>query len=199
MTEAAREKPVMTLDDLMQVDARVEIINGEIVNMAAAGGAHHIVVSNIDYILQSYVRHNKIGSVFPDGLTYLMFSETKGLKDSFVPDVSFICNENIPAGWDLEKPHPGVPDLAIEVISPSESADDIQTKVRTYLEKGAEQVWIVYPTTKEILQYTRDDPKTVNLYTGSQPIDAESLFPGIDGLTTDAIFALPPWAIKEGN
>lgn len=196
MTDALLEKTKITLDDLANDDARVEVIDGELIEIAAAGGAHHIVVSNIDYILQSYVRKHQIGSIFPDGLTYLMFSDTQGLKDSFVPDVSFIRNENIPANWDIEKPYPGAPDLAVEVISPSEPAEKVQSKVRTYLEKGTEQVWLVYPSASELHQYRRDDPQTVRVYTGSQAINAESLFPGIEGLTTDAIFALPPWAIR---
>jgi Uma2 family endonuclease len=79
--------------------------------------------------------------------------------------VSFIRLENIPADWDLEKPHPGVPDLAVEVVSPGDSAEDVQAKVRTYLDKGAQQVWVLYPKTKEIHQFIGSQRDTFRVYT----------------------------------
>jgi Uma2 family endonuclease len=192
MSSEPLQKTAITLDDLLQTSKRVEIINWEMYEMAAAGGKHHLIVSNIDFLLQSYVREHKIGSVFPDGMTYLMFSESVGLKDSFVPDVSFIKNENIPADWDIEKPHPGAPDLAVEVISRSEKAEDIQYKIRTYLDKGTQEVWIVYSNTQEIHQYHRE-PESIRIYRGSHEVES-GLLPGIDGLTVSAIFDLPFWA-----
>ena len=89
-------------------------------------------------------------------------------------------------------PFPGVPDLAIEVISPSENASDVQTKIRTYLDKGTEQVWVAYPMIREVFQYRRET-RAVQRYTGSDPLDTDSLFPGLV-LTLDAIFKLPSWA-----
>lgn len=192
----AVQKMAITLDDLMQMEQRVELINWERVEMTAAGGEHQLVGRNVFRILDVYVEKMGIGEVFQDGLTYLMFSSSAGLRDSFVPDVSFIHKDNIPADWHVEKPHPGVPDLAIEVISPGDNADMVQAKVRTYLDNGAVQVWLLYPRTKEMHQYINGDPETVRIYKGSQTIDAEALFPGIVGLTTDAIFSLPEWAIK---
>jgi Uma2 family endonuclease len=194
--EAAR---LMTLDELMQTDARIEIMDGEIIEMPGGGGLHHVVVSNTLRILDRFVVLEDIGSVFPDGLHYLMYSPTSGLKDSFVPDVSFVRNENIPADWDIEKPHPGVPDLAVEVISPGDDAEQVQRKVRTYLDKGTQQVWLMYPKTREVHQFIAGEPETVRIYKGDQTIDAEALFPGIQGLTIEAIFKLPKWAIKENK
>ena len=118
---------------------RVEIINGEMVEMAAAGILHHIVIGNIYYPLETYNRQHEIGTVFMDGLTYLMFSDPSTLKDSFFPDVSFIRNTNTPPDFDITKPHPGAPDLAVEVISPNDKALDVQDKIVAYLEKGTEQ------------------------------------------------------------
>jgi Uma2 family endonuclease len=186
----------ITLDALMSLgeDACVEVKNGEIVEMAPVGGLHQIVVGNVVRILDSYVEANGIGTVFVDGLLYLMNESTSGLKNSFVPDVSFLKNESIPANWDISKPFPGVPDLAVEVISPGEGAGDIIAKVRAYLEKGTEQVWVVYPETKELHQYQRNlDPETVRVYKRKERIEAKALFSGIK-LTVEDVFRLPGWA-----
>jgi Uma2 family endonuclease len=187
---------LMSLDDLLKMgDARVEIIEGRLVGMNAAGFIHHIVAGNIYRPVDSHVIQFSLGAVFFDGLTYLMFSDAKGLKDSFVPDVSFIRLANMMAPIDLTKPYPGVPDLAVEVISPGDDADEAQAKLRTYLAKGTEQVWIVYPTTKELHQYRRDNNPEIRIYRGSQSLDLTDLFPGLE-LTTDQIFSLPAWALR---
>lgn len=66
-------------------------------------------------------------------------------------------------------------------------------KVRTYLEKGTEQVLVIYQTVREVHQYRRDRNPEVRIYSGSETLDLETMFPGLE-LTTDTIFALPKWA-----
>jgi Uma2 family endonuclease len=196
MADISLERTAVTLDDLMQLgeDARVEVINGVIVEMAPVGGLHHIFGGNLHYPIKTYVDERDLGIVFMDGLLYLMNDDNRHLRGSYAPDISFIRRENIPASWNLSLPFPGVPDFAVEVMSPSDSAEDIQTKVSTYLEKGTEQVWVLYPATRKIHQY-RQDQNTVRIYSGSEQIDCESLFPGLV-LTLDIIFKLPPFLEK---
>lgn len=196
MLDAPAKPKLLSLDDLLKLgNARVEIIDGSIVKMNAAGFILGVVGMNILRPLDAYVMKNNLGAVFYDGLTYLMFSDSKGLKNSFVPDISFIRLENILPMTDNSKPYPGIPDLAVEVISPGEDADDIQTKLRTYLDKGTEQVWLVYPTTKELHQYRRDNNPEIRIYRGSQTLDLADLFPDFE-LTTDQIFTIPEWALR---
>lgn len=184
---------LLTLDDLMAMgDVRVEIIDGEVLEMTAAGMVHQFIGANVYDVTKPYATQKNLGFVFYDGLTYLMFSKAGGLKDSFVPDVSFIRVENLLPDFDPHKPYPGIPDLAVEVVSPNDEADVLQRKIRTYLEKGTEQVWVMYPGTREVYQYRQDKNPEVRLYSGSQTLDVEALFPGLE-LTTDMIFKLPEW------
>ncbi len=189
------EKTLMSLDELLALgsDTWVEIIGGELIAMSPVGVLHHIIVSNVAWLLEIYVRKTGVGSVFPDGLIYMMGSEKQGLKNSFVPDVSFIHMDSIPADWEISKPYSGAPDLAVEVMSPDDKAPIIIQKVRTYLEKGTREVWVIYPESRELHQYQQDSD-TVRIYRGSTKLDSERLFPGIENLTTDAIFKLPGWA-----
>lgn len=195
MLDAPAKPKLLSLDELLKLGKRVEIIDGEVRKKCASGILHQLVSQNIFDNLDAYARKDNSSVVFYDGLTYLMFSEAKGLKDSFVPDISFIRLENILPMTDISKPYPDIPDLAVEVISPGEDADDIQTKLRTYLEKGTEQVWLVYPTTKELHQYRRDNNPEIRIYRGSQTLDLADLFPGLE-LTTDQIFTVPEWALR---
>ncbi len=193
------EKQILSLHDLLEMgeDARVEIVEWELTPMVAAGGVHQIIAMNIIRVLDGYVSSRDLGQILPDGMTYLMNSQSSGLRNSFVPDVSFISNENVPQEWDAEKPHPGTPNLAVEIISPGDNADDVQRKLRTYLDEGTEQIWLVYPRSQEIHQYINGTPEQVKLYRGSTSIDADALFPGLEGLTLEAIFKLPKWALKD--
>jgi Uma2 family endonuclease len=185
---------LISLEELLAMgDARVEIINGEVKHMSPVGGLHHIIEGNLIRILDNYVVANGIGIVFMDGLIYLMHSEARGLKDSFVPDVSFIRSENIPANWQIEKPFPGVPDLAVEVMSPEDKANEVEAKAQTYLQKGTQEVWIIYPDTQSVHQYRSSQPDTIRIYSGSKQIDTVALFPELQ-LSTDTIFNLPAWA-----
>jgi Uma2 family endonuclease len=146
--------------------------------------------------IDPFVIERQLGIVFFDGLTYLMNSDEGGLKHSFVPDVSFIHRDQILGMPDVHKPYPGIPTLAIEVVSPNDHAGDLQAKLQTYLEKGTEQVWITFPITREVYQYRRNRSPYVTIYQGSQALNVEDLFPGLT-LRTEMIFHLPPWFTAE--
>jgi len=198
MTEAAFDSPELTVEYLMQLgeDARVEIWDGEIFDMSPVGGLHQIVVDNIADLLRVYLKQNEIGTAFSDGLIYLMKNDNRSLKHAFIPDVSFLRNESIPEDWDITLPFPGVPDLAVEVVSPGDGAEEVQSKTRTYLAKGTLQVWVVYPETSEVHQFRKDEkPLVIRVYQGDDVIDAGELFPDIE-LVTSAFFKLPKWAEK---
>lgn len=68
--------------------------------------------------------------------------------------------------------------MAIEIISPSERAVDIRTKLRDYLHAGVRQVWQVYPETQEVMVYLPDG--TVRTYEVSQAVPGGDILPGFD-------------------
>ena len=123
-------------------------------------------------------------------MIYLLDQNEKHLRGARVPDVSFIRKGMIPKGWNIDRPFPGAPTLAIEVVSPDDDAEDLLKRTRDYLRAGSEQVWIAYPSEREVQQHRRG-ADTVRVYTqDSDAIDVDGLFPGLT-LTLGAIFALP--------
>ncbi len=157
-------------------DARVEVVNGEIVTMPPVGMQHAFVVNNVYSALAGHVTANGLGYVFSDGLIYILSAEPEGVRGARVPDVSFVKQGRIAQGMDLRRPFPGPPDLAVEVVSPGEGAADVLGKLRNYLGAGAAQVWVLYPDQREVHQYLRGEP-VVRVYTGEEPIDAGGLLP----------------------
>ncbi|MBI5667288.1 MAG: Uma2 family endonuclease [Chloroflexi bacterium] len=184
---------LLTEHELMALgsDARIEVHNGEVVEMNPVGILHHLVAGNFYDALKPFVVQNRLGYVFMDGLLCLLdISEGGGIKGAQVPDVCFIRRGRIPKDWNLERPFPGAPDLAIEVVSPDDDPDELLGRVRKYLAKGSEQVWVAYPRQQEVHQYRGDSPDSLRVYRGQQVIEAESLFPGLK-LVAHNFFVLP--------
>jgi Uma2 family endonuclease len=171
-------------------DARVEVVDGEIVEMAPVGMLHQFVGGNIHDPLKAFVKEHDLGYVFYDGLIYLLDRNATHLRGARVPDVSFVRKGVLPKGWNIERPFPGAPTLAIEIVSPDDDAEDLLKRTRDYLRAGSEQVWIAYPSEREVHQHKRG-ADTVRVYAKDEDvIDVEGLFPGLS-LTIGSIFALP--------
>lgn len=191
---------LLSLDNYLKLPHKhVEILDGKVQIMQGAGFLHHIIAGNLTGLISTYLRTHKIGVVLPDGATFLMFSPSKGLKDTFEPDVAYVSAQDYVPMPDPSKPYPGVPTLAIEVVSPGDDADDLDYKVQTYLDKGTREVWVVYPKTQRIYQHRRDIRPEVRLYTTSdEMMDCEALFPSFV-LTLSEIFELPPWLYAQNT
>lgn len=184
-------KPI-TEAELMALgsNARVEVVEGEIVEMAPVGMLHQFVGGNIHDPLKAFVKKHDLGFVFYDGLIYLLNQEGQHLRGARVPDVSFIRKGMIPKGWNIERPFPGAPTLAVEVVSPDDDAEDLLKRTRDYLRAGSEQVWVAYPSEREVHQH-KNGVDTVRVYAkDADAIDSADLFPGLT-LTIAEIFALP--------
>jgi Uma2 family endonuclease len=87
--------------------------------------------------------------------------------------------------WDV------VPDLAIEVVSPNNSADEVQDKRLEYFRAGVSVVWVIYPRQREVHVYT--SPTSVTILTAEQELDGGQLIPGFR-LPLSALFDDEPEA-----
>ena len=194
MTDFAPTKPI-TYDEFMAMD-RVEILDGEIVEMNASGALYVVIGMNISDGLNPYIKRTELGIVFSDGMTFKMYSDLPYLKDSFVPDVSFIFRHNIPTDWDFNEAHPGVPDFAAEVVSPNDKADDLKYKLDTYLDKGTQEVWRIFPKLGKLEQHWREDRQDRSLTYTKGKIDTSRLLPDWS-ITHEEVFYLPTWIRKQ--
>src|SRR5215470_16413166 len=122
---------------------RHELDEGELISMPPAVGQHGKIQGEISYLLRSFVGPRSLGSVFVE-TGYRLSRDTVR-----APDISFIRSERA-RGLDLNRRFEVPPDLAVEVISPSETASDIAHKVKQYLEAGASTVWVVYPRDRSV-------------------------------------------------
>jgi len=106
-----------------------------------------------------------------------IYSETAfSLSESRVctPDVAFLSNEAAAKG-DPEHIYRGAPDLAIEVVSESESAQELREKIQNYLDAGSKAVWAFYPKLRVIAVYGQSG---VREFRGDQVLEAPEILPG---------------------
>ncbi len=167
-----------------------EIIDDELVEREPMSSKSVISRDNLFRLLDRIVLSQKNGYLFGDGMIYMMWKTEKGIRGAFIPDISFIRKANIIKDWDINRHYPGTPDLAIEVLSPSNDADTMLQKVRVYLERGTEQVWLVYPEAAEIHLYLRDHPQQVRVYRSGDKLDASAFFPSVEIIVAE-LFVLP--------
>jgi Uma2 family endonuclease len=90
------------------------------------------------------------------------------------PDVGFVRLERAPEPF-AEKFVPLAPDLAIEVVSPGDKAQEIEEKVLDYLTYGVRAVWIVYPSARTIVIHTVDGLKRLTV---KDTLDGGDILPG---------------------
>ncbi len=142
----------MTAEDLLlmaQDDGRrYELVRGELREMPPAGGYHGNVAFTVASIIGAYIRGKDLGAGFTAG-----FVTRRGPDSVRAPDVAFVSKERF-AG---DRPPDGfvetAPDLAVEVVSPSDDAASINAKVEEYFAAGTRLVWVVYPATRSVAVY----------------------------------------------
>src|SRR5450432_261535 len=132
---------------------RLEFIGGEVVEVVSNSDSSEIAAMVLAEII-TYVKSKKLGRVTGADGGYMVVGER------YMPDVAFISNVKQP-----ERPHvswnPIAPDLAVEVVSPSDLPKEITDKVANYLAAGT-VVWVIYPNDQQVKLYEPGQPvKTV--------------------------------------
>jgi len=110
------------------------------------------------------------------------------------PDFAFVTNEHFAKGRDKKGYWPGAPDLAVEVLSPSDRPGKVKQRISRWFSLGAKQLWIVDPKHSTVTVYR--SPSDTTTFSGSDYLEAQDLFPGFR-LSLDKIFGPTSGTIKE--
>ena len=148
------EIPKMTLEEFLESDLEgYEYIEGELVPTSPTSVEHGDISMNLISPLNLYVRANQLGRVYaPD--TSFQVGECV-----LTPDVAFISIDQLPA--DRSKASPVPPDLAVEVVSPTDKLYQVEEKAFAYLEAGTQLVWVIKPRSKTVTVYRSEIDITV--------------------------------------
>lgn len=152
---------------------RDELVRGRLVREPVPGNEHGMVQANLAAELRQYVREHDLGVVRVE-TGYVLSTKPATVR---CPDVSFIARDRLPAEG-LPRGFPRIPpDLAIEIVSPSNTAADVQERVEEYFEAGVRQVWIVYPRTGKVAVHL--SPAEVQVFGNAEELDGGRVIPGL--------------------
>jgi Uma2 family endonuclease len=134
-------------DEMVDEDTKAELLDGVMIVHSPASLLHDKVAGFIRTLIGIYAHEKELGEVFgPDGLVHL----ATGRK--FGPDAFFVEIGRVPATLPSElKEFEGAPDLVIEILSPSNRADDLEDKRPAYRKAGVQEIWFVDPDNHEII------------------------------------------------
>lgn len=141
-------------------DRRIELVEGEIVDMPLPNPIHAAILVSLSTRLNSFVSENGLGSVLGGNAPFVLERRPDGKDTVRGLDIAFISLERWPEALP-RKPFLIGPDLAVEIISPSNKTDDIEKKIQQLLYAGTPLVWIVYPDLRTVTVHTVDGATTL--------------------------------------
>ena len=164
----APEKTSMTLAEFLENDIEgYEYVKGELVPMSPAIRAHSKISVKVIRYLDRYVDENQLGEVHV-AATFRVGE--RGLK----PDVAFVSNTRLDG--DENKGFPIPPDLAIEVVSPTDMQSRVVDKAFAYLNAGTRLVWVLEPHSQTVTVYRSE--RDIALLTCEDTLTGEDVVPG---------------------
>ncbi|HEY9831165.1 MAG TPA: Uma2 family endonuclease [Stenomitos sp.] len=175
LSEQSPEKKIWTDAEYMALPKdghRYELVNGELIDMGNSGAKHGYVAVILSAALFNHVFSRKLGAVMDSSTAFKMKS---GNKRS--PDISFVDKqrlqgiEELPDGF-LE----GAPDLAVEILSPGNTVEEMHNKIVEYFENTARLVWVIHPNEHYVLVYRSPQPD--RLLKSTDALDGEEVIPG---------------------
>ncbi|MBI2566801.1 MAG: Uma2 family endonuclease [Candidatus Schekmanbacteria bacterium] len=149
---------------------RSELIDGRVVELPPAGLEHGAIESSISAILRAFIRKHRLGYV---GTGEVGCKLPSGRVRA--PDVLFVRQDRL-KDVQLRRFLPFAPDLAVEVVSPDDSAREVREKASEWIAAGSEQVWAVDPGTCTVTVYERGVPPRV--CGEGATVDGSSILPG---------------------
>jgi Uma2 family endonuclease len=127
-----------------------ELLDGELIEVSSATPRHNRILARLLRLLDSFAEAKKLGAVLPE--TDLAVRANSRLR----PDFGFFSAET----WqtvDIDRvPVTQTPDIAVEIISPSETVTTIHRKIDAYLKWGVREVWLIEPEIRAVFVHSRE-------------------------------------------
>ncbi len=163
-------KTLLTVEEFLRLptskDVWYELVEGELVVVSPGMLPHNRVRDTALIVLRGFVEGRKLGIVVAEQCFHLFGNTVR------IPDVAIILS-----GLDLatERPIEGAPDLAVEVVSPTNTPREIHQRISDYFGAGCKRVWVLYREEREIYIH---GPGGVIRRRGNELLEEPELLPG---------------------
>ncbi len=143
--------PRLTIEDFERLPEdgpyRTDLVRGRLVREPPAGSEHGRIGVALAVRIHRCVEEAALGEVFAAETGFILSAAGPTVR---APDVAFVARDRVPPSglpWGF---FPGAPDLAVEIVSPSNSPVEVREKVMDYLDAGARAVWVVEPRSRTV-------------------------------------------------
>ena len=170
-----QQKTLMTADQFYDFccrnHGRYELVKGEVIELSPVNEEHSGIAGHIVTAFNNYSRQRDFGQAGVEA-GYILLSGPDTVRG---PDVYFRL---VPRNARRQSVGflAGAPDIAVEVVSPSNTAAEIERKVAEYLAAGSQRVWVAYPASRSVIVHRAGG--TTITYTADDVITDEELLPG---------------------
>lgn len=159
----------MTLEEFLESDLEgYEYIKGELIPVPPTSVEHGDISADLFWFLNLHVRKNKLGRVYMPDTGFRIGEQV------LMPDVAFVSADKRPT--DRSKAFLIPPDLAVEVVSPTDVLYRVEEKVFAYLEAGTQLVWVLKPRSKTVTVYRSETD--ITLLTRNDTLTGENVIEG---------------------
>ena len=170
------QKHSMTAEDLLAMPSdgnSYELVRGELRMMTPAGFEHGRIAMRLGWRIGRHVEENDLGEVLAAETGFTLERSPDTVR---APDVAFVRRDRVPSPPERQKFAELAPDLAVEVISPSNKPSEIEEKISDYLNSGVRLIWVVYPETQSVVEHR---PNTASNTLGPEDVvQADDVLPG---------------------
>jgi Uma2 family endonuclease len=163
----------MTVEEFSRLPAdgaRHEMNAGELITLPPPKSLHSLTSLAVLEALQPYLRQHPLGRAIPEA-GYILSREPLTIRQ---PDVSVLSNARIEAPPE-DSYFEGAPELAVEIVSPSDVPEELEVKIRQYLNAGAKQVWVLYPKARHADVF---EENKATVLSGDEELKGGDLLPG---------------------
>ena len=155
---------------LIDPEKQLEWVNGHTEIKEMAGARHGHTGARLLARMLLHAEENGLGAVYGPDTTF-----TIGARER-MPDVSFVAAARIPPEGDPVGIWTIAPDLAVEIVSPNDLAEETETKIQAYFAAGVQQVWQVWPHNQTVKVH--DSPTESTLLQAGDELTSPALLPG---------------------
>jgi Uma2 family endonuclease len=168
--------PLLTADDLLAMPDdgnRYALLRGELVSTPMSSYESSDIAMGIGSALRAFEHPRGLGRVAGADGAFILARDPYTVR---IPDTSFVRIDRLPPVEERRRFLELAPDLAVEAVSPSDSANDVHEKVIEYLDYGVRLVWVVHPIQWTVTVYGPD--RSARVLSVDDTLDGGDVLPG---------------------
>lgn len=144
------ETELLTAEDLLRLHSkgvRGELTRGVLCRTMPTGVEHGKIVMTLGRLLGNFIAAGGLGTLIGSDAGVLLERDPDTVRE---PDVAFISAEQMPLDARVTTYSETIPELVVEIVSPSDDPDNVFNKARMWLSFGVRVVWVVHPETRNV-------------------------------------------------